>query len=67
MLISIYPESMNPRLPCDLYEPWTCIFHPLTHMAIQVHPEGSGVHKKGPFQEIHIMAVQYKDVGNYSI
>ncbi len=28
--ISTNPESMNPRLLCDLYEPWTCIFHPLT-------------------------------------
>ena len=50
--IWINPESINPRLPCDLYEPWTCIFHPLTPMAIQAHPEGSGLHIKCQFQDI---------------
>ncbi len=44
--ISTNPESMNPRLLCDLYEPWTYIFHPLTSMEMLAHPEGSGSHMK---------------------
>ncbi len=43
---------MNPRLPCDLYEPCTCISHPLTPIVIQAHPERSGLHIKCPLQDI---------------
>ncbi len=41
MKISINPESMNPRLPCDLYEPRTCIFHPLLSRVLWIAYEGS--------------------------
>ncbi len=35
--------NMNPRLLWDLYEPWTCMFHPL---AIMARPDWSGLHIK---------------------
>ena len=50
IMILINPESMNPRLPCDLYEPWSCIFHPLTSMGILAHPECSGLPVKCPYR-----------------
>ena len=50
-LISTSAESMNPRLLCDLCEPCTCMFDPLTSTAILTKPEGSGWHRIYPVQE----------------
>ncbi len=58
--ITTNPQSMNPRLLCDLYEPWTCMFHPLATMTILAHPEGSGLQKYRKIVHYSIAHSQYK-------
>ncbi len=53
--IPICHKNKNPRLLCDLYEPWIYIFHPLTSMVILAHPEVSGSNIKYQFQVNHTL------------
>ncbi len=38
--------SVDPRLLCNLYEPWTCSFQPVVCMWDLAQPEGPGSHMK---------------------